>query len=55
MISAQIERLKKDARQLEYSAARLRKNGDTERMRRVLLKKTYLEEHIAEIEETLVA
>lgn len=51
MVSATIDRLKKDSRQLEWAADRYRKQGRTDRMAKVLLKKAYLDEHIAEIEE----
>ena len=52
MVSATIERLKKDSRQLGYYADRYRKQGKTDRLRKVLMKKAYLDDHIAEIEET---
>jgi hypothetical protein len=51
MISAQIYRLKRDSRELEYAASRYRKDGKTDRMMKVLTKKAYLDDHIAEIEE----
>lgn len=54
MVSATIDRLKKDSRQLEWYADRYRKQGRTDRMHKVLNKKAYLDDHIAEIEETLV-
>ena len=50
MISAQIERLKKDSRQLGYAIARYRKQGRTDRMAKVLFKKLFLDEQIAEIQ-----
>jgi len=53
MVSATIERLKKDSRQLGWAADRYRKQGKTDRLRKVLHKKAYLDDHIAEIEETL--
>jgi hypothetical protein len=53
MVSATIERLKKDSRQLGWYADRYRKQGKTDRLRKVLTKKAYLDDHIAEIEETL--
>jgi hypothetical protein len=53
MVSATIERLKKDSRQLGWYADRYRKQGKTDRMHKVLTKKAYLDDHIAEIEETL--
>ena len=53
MVSATIERLKKDSRQLGYYADRYRKQGKTDRLRKVLIKKAYLDDHIAEIEETV--
>jgi hypothetical protein len=53
MVSVTIERLKKDSRQLGYYADRYRKQGRTDRLRKVLMKKAYLDEHIAEIEETI--
>ena len=53
MVSATIDRLKKDSRQLGWYADRYRKQGKTDRLYKVLTKKAYLDEHIAEIEETL--
>lgn len=53
MVSATIDRLKKDSRNLEWAATRYRKQGKTDRLRKVLNKKAYLDDHIAEIEETL--
>ena len=53
MISAQIERLKKDSRELEYSAIRRRNQGRTDLMHKILERKTYLDEHIAEIMEVV--
>ncbi len=54
MISAQIERLKKDSRELEYSALRRKKQGKTDLMAKLLSRKAYLDDHIAEIERELV-
>jgi len=54
MVSAQIERLKKDSRQLEFAIARYRKQGRTDRMAKVLLKKIFLDEQIAEIQKTRI-
>lgn len=54
MVSATIERLKKDSRNLEWAATRYRKQGRTDRMYKVLNKKSYLDEQIAEIEESLL-
>lgn len=54
MVSATIDRLKKDSRQLEWYADRYRKQGKTDRMHKVLTKKAYLDDHIAEIEESIV-
>lgn len=51
MISAQIERLKKDSRHLEWAIARYRKEGRTDRMAKVLIKKIFLDEHIADLRE----
>tara|TARA_Y100000389_G_scaffold174214_1_gene183987 strand:+ start:1654 stop:1842 length:189 start_codon:yes stop_codon:yes gene_type:complete len=53
MVSVTIERLRKDSRQLGWYADRYKKQGKTERLRKVLLKKAYLDDHIVEIEETL--
>lgn len=53
MVSATIERLKKDSRQLGWYADRYKKQGKTDRMYKVLTKKAYLDDHIAEIEESL--
>ena len=54
MVSATIERLKRDSRQLGWYADRYRKQGKTDRLHKVLTKKAYLDEHIAEIEETIM-
>ena len=54
MVSVTIERLKKDSRQLGYYADRYRKQGRTDRSRKVLMKKAYLDDHILEIEETFI-
>jgi hypothetical protein len=54
MVSATIDRLKKDSRNLGWAAARYRKQGRTDRMYKVLNKKAYLDDQIAEIEETLL-
>jgi hypothetical protein len=54
MVSATIDRLKKDSRNLEWAATRYRKQGKTDRLRKVLMKKAYLDDHIAEIEETII-
>lgn len=54
MVSATIERLKKDSRQLGWYADRYLKQGRTDRMHKVLTKKAYLDDHIAEIEESVV-
>jgi len=54
MVSATIDRLKKDSRQLGYYADRYKKHGKTDRLRKVLMKKAYLDDHIAEIEETII-
>lgn len=51
MVSTTIDRLKKDSRQLQWAADRYKKQGRTDRMHKVLTKKAYLDEHIAEIEE----
>jgi len=51
MVSATIDRLKKDSRTLGWAADRYKKQGRTHRMHKVLLKKAYIDEHIAEIEE----
>lgn len=53
MVSSTIERLKKDSRQLGWAAERYKKLGKTDRVHKVLNKKAYLDDHIAEIEETL--
>lgn len=50
MISTQIERLKKDSRELEFSAIRRKQQGRTDLMYKILERKAYLDEHIAEIE-----
>jgi hypothetical protein len=53
MVSVTIDRLKRDSRQLGYYADRYRKQGRTDRLKKVLSKKAYLDDHITEIEETL--
>ena len=54
MVSATIDRLKKDSRQLGWYADRYKKQGRTDRLHKVLTKKAYLDDHIAEIEETIL-
>ena len=54
MVSATNERLKKDSRNLGWAAERYRKQERTDRMYKVLNKKAYLDDQIAEIEETLL-
>jgi hypothetical protein len=54
MVSATIDRLKKDSRNLGWAAERYRKQDRTDKMYKVLNKKAYLDDHIAEIEETLL-
>lgn len=49
MISAQIERLKKDSRDLENYARKLRKKGKLELATKVLARQTYLDDHIADL------
>jgi len=54
MVSATIERLKKDSRNLGWAADRYKKQGRTDKMYKVLNKKSYLDDHIAEIEESFL-
>ncbi len=53
MISSQIERLKKDSRDLGNYILRLRKQGRTDIISKVVARQRYLDEHIYEIEKTL--
>tara|TARA_R110000782_G_scaffold25744_9_gene66665 strand:- start:642 stop:803 length:162 start_codon:yes stop_codon:yes gene_type:complete len=53
MVSGTIERLKKDSKQLGWSAERYRKQGKADRLRKVLLKKQYLDDNINELEDSI--
>ena len=53
MVSVTIERLKKDSRQLGWFAERYRKQGKTDRQRKVLMKKQYLDDNINELEDSI--
>ncbi len=54
MITSQIERLKRDSRELGNYAVRLRKQGRMDILQRVLAKQAYLDEYIEEMEEGLI-
>ncbi len=49
MISAQIDRLKKDSRELENYARKLRQKGKEDLASKVLARQTFLDEHIADL------
>ena len=53
MISSQIERLKKDSRELGNYILRLRKQGRTDIISKVVARQRYLDDHIDEIERSL--
>ena len=48
MVLAQLERLKKDATELEIYAKKLEKKGKVDRMRKILKKQDFLKRLIAE-------
>lgn len=50
MVLAQLERLKKDANELEIYAKKLEKKGQMDRMRKILQKKDFLKRRIAEVQ-----
>lgn len=49
MVLAQLERLKKDANELEIYARKLEKKGNVDRMRKILKKQDFLKRRIAEV------
>ena len=51
MLSIQIDRLKKDSKQLGYYAERYKKQGKTDRMCKVLKKQKFLYDQIFEMQE----
>jgi hypothetical protein len=55
MVSVTIDRLKRDSRELEWFAARYRKQGRMDQVHKMLLKKTYIDDQIAMLEEELMA
>ena len=50
MVANQIERLKKDSRELEIYARKLEKKGNFERMKKILRKQDFLNQRIAEVQ-----
>lgn len=50
----QVERLKRDSRELEYFIQRMEKKGDLERVYIIRKKLSYLYSKIDEMEETLI-
>jgi len=48
MVLAQLERLKKDATELEIYARKLEKKGQVDRMHKILKKQDFLKRRIAE-------
>ena len=50
MVLAQLERLKKDSRELEIYARKLEKKGNLERMKKILRKQDFLNQRIAEVQ-----
>ena len=50
MVSTQLERLKKDSRELEIYARKLEKKGNFERMKKILRKQDFLNQRIAEVQ-----
>jgi len=50
MVLAQLERLQKDATELEIYAKKLEKKGNLERMKKILKKQDFLKRRIAEVQ-----
>jgi hypothetical protein len=50
MVLAQLERLKKDATELEIYARKLEKKGQVDRMQKILKKQDFLKRRIAEVQ-----
>lgn len=50
MVLAQLERLKKDSKELEIYARKLEKKGNTDRMNKILKKQDFLDRRIAEVQ-----
>jgi hypothetical protein len=50
MVLAQLERLKKDATELEIYARKLEKKGQVDRMHKILKKQDFLKRRIAEVQ-----
>jgi translation initiation factor 2 beta subunit (eIF-2beta)/eIF-5 len=49
MISAQIERLKRDSRELTTYGKKLEKKGRTDLVHKIMLKKKFIDQHIADV------
>ena len=49
MVLAQLERLKKDATELEIYAKKLEKKGNPDRMKKILRKQDFVKRRIAEV------
>ena len=50
MVLAQLERLKKDSKELGIYAQKLEKKGNVDRMNKILKKQDFLERRIAEVQ-----
>ena len=50
MVLAQLERLKKDSKELEIYARKLEKKGNLERMYKILKKQDFLERRIEQVQ-----
>lgn len=50
MVLAQLERLKKDSKELGIYARKLEKKGNVDRMNKILKKQDFLERRIAEVQ-----
>ena len=49
MISAQIERLKRDSRELTTYSKKLAKKGRSDLVHKIMLKKEFIDQHIADV------
>lgn len=50
MVLAQLERLKKDANELEIYAKKLQKKGQMDRSKKIIAKQDFLKRRIAEVQ-----
>ena len=53
MIQPQIQRLKQDSLELDHYAKRLKKQGKTEKMHKILQKREWLDNEILEVIDTI--